>query len=100
MLKSGVIVRHLVLPGHTRDSRQVIRYLHETYGDTVLLSIMNQYTPPSQALPFPELNRRLTDREYDEIVDYAIEIGVEDAYIQEGETAQESFIPPFDNEGV
>ena len=100
MLKSGVIVRHLVLPGHTRDSRPVIRYLHETYGDTVLLSIMNQYTPPSQALPFPELNRRLTDREYDEVVDYAIRIGVEDAYIQEGETAQESFIPPFDNEGV
>lgn len=100
MLQRGVIVRHLVLPRHTRDSRRVIRYLHETYGDKVLLSIMNQYTPPQEQLAFPELNRRLTKREYDEVVDYALETGVENAYIQEGQTAEESFIPPFDNEGV
>ena len=96
----GVIVRHLVLPGCAEDSKAVVRYLHETYGDRVYLSIMNQFTPIGDLGRYPELNRRVTEKEYDEVVDYAIELGVENGFIQEGETARESFIPAFDLEGV
>lgn len=96
----GVIVRHLQLPGCMEDSKQIIRYLYETYGDTIYISIMNQYTPLPHVVRWPELNRRITEAEYDELVDYAIDLGVENGFIQEGETASESFIPPFDIEGV
>lgn len=100
LMKQGVIVRHLVLPGCVEDSKAVIRYLYETYGDRVYLSIMNQFTPMGDPGQYPELNREVTQEEYDEVVDYAIELGVENGFIQEGETAQESFIPAFDLEGV
>lgn len=100
MMKSGVIVRHLVLPGHIEEAKNVIRYLHETYGDRIYMSIMNQYTPMEELSAYPELCRRVTAREYDAVLDYAIGIGVENAFIQEGVTAEESFIPCFDYEGV
>lgn len=98
LMKRGVIIRHMILPGCTRDSRAVIRYLYETYGDRVYLSIMNQYTPPENMGKFPEIDRRITPREYRKVIDYAIDLGVENAFIQEGETAIESFIPDFDDE--
>lgn len=100
MMKKGVIVRHLTLPGYLEDSKNIIKYLYETFGDTVYISIMNQYTPLPQVEQYPELNRKITQEEYEELVDYAIEIGVENGFIQEGETALESFIPEFNNEGV
>lgn len=97
----GVVVRHLVLPGHVEESKGVIRYLYETYGDQIYISIMNQYTPmPGIEVHYPELGRKITPREYDEVVDYAIEIGVENGFIQDGKTAEESFIPEFDTSGV
>ncbi len=100
LMKKGIIVRHLALPGCGNDSRAVLRYLYETYGDNIYISIMNQYTPLPHVASFPELNRRLTDQEYDSLVDDAIEMGIENGFIQEGETASESFIPEFDCEGV
>lgn len=101
IMQKGVIVRHLQLPGCMEDSKAVITYLYNTYGDSIYISIMNQYTPmPGIADKYPELNRKLTAEEYDKLVDYAIDIGVENGFIQEGETASESFIPAFDNEGV
>jgi putative pyruvate formate lyase activating enzyme len=100
MMTKGVIVRHLTLPGYLQDSKNIIKYLYETFGDTIYISIMNQYTPLPQVEKYPEINRRIAREEYDELVDYAIEIGVENGFIQEGETASESFIPEFDNEGV
>ena len=99
-MRRGVIVRHLLLPGCTRDSKAVIKYLYETYGNQIYLSIMNQYTPLENVSAYPELNRKVTDEEYEEVVDYAIGLGVEQGFIQEGETAEESFIPAFDGEGV
>ena len=97
----GVVVRHLVLPEHVEESKNVIRYLYETYGNQIYISIMNQYTPmPGIEARYPELGRKITPQEYDEIVDYAIEIGVENGFIQDGETAEESFIPEFDITGV
>lgn len=100
LMKKGMIVRHLVLPGHITDSKLIIKYLYETYGDSIYLSIMNQYTPLDSVKNFPEINRKLTEEEYEEVIDYAIELGVENGFIQEGDTASESFIPEFDSEGV
>ena len=101
LLIKGVIVRHLILPGHTRDAIRILRYLHETYGGDILVSIMNQYTPmPGAEAVLPELGRRVTVREYDRVIDAALEMGLQRAYIQEGKTASESFIPAFDGEGL
>ncbi len=100
MMKRGMIVRHLLLPGQTKDTKKVLRYLHETYGNNIYISIMNQYTPLPQVAAIPELNRKVTSEEYDRVVNFALRLGIENAFIQEGETAEESFIPPFDMEGV
>ena len=101
IMQKGMIVRHLVLPGCTNDSKAVIQYLYQTFHDHIYISIMNQYTPmPTVQTRYPELNRNVTDEEYEEVVDFAIELGVENGFIQEGETADESFIPAFDYEGI
>lgn len=97
LMKKGVIVRHMVMPGCTKDSRAVIKYLYETYGDAIYMSIMNQYTPPEDLTEFPEISRCVTRREYEKVVDYAVSLGVENAFIQEGNTAKESFIPDFND---
>jgi len=100
IMQKGIIIRHLTLPWCMKDSKNIIKYLYDTYEDQVYMSIMNQYTPVATVEDYPEINRKITEREYDELVDYAIDIGVENGFIQEGETASESFIPDFDNEGV
>lgn len=99
-IRRGTIVRHLILPGHTRNSKAVLQYLKETYGDTIYVSIMNQYTPVWKQEHFLELNRKVTKREYEKVLEEALSLKLEHAYIQEGDTADESFIPPFDLEGV
>ena len=100
IMQKGVIVRHLLLPGYLDNAKAVVKYVYDTYGDRVFLSLMNQYTPLPQVKKYPEINRRVTEEEYEELVDFAIELGVENGFIQEGETAEESFIPEFNNEGV
>lgn len=100
IMTKGVIVRHLILPGHTNDSRAVIDYLYDTYGDDIYMSIMNQYTPLPHVSRYEELNRKVTVREYARVVDYAIEKGVVNAFVQEKGTAKDSFIPQFDCNGV
>lgn len=100
LMTRGVIVRHLVLPNHTQDSKKIIKYLYETYGDGIFISIMRQYTPFGELENYPEINRRITDEEYDEVVDYAIDLGVENGFIQDEEAACESFIPKFNLKGV
>ncbi len=100
LMKKGVIVRHLTLPGYLEDSKNIIKYLYGTFGDTIYISVMNQYTPMGLALKDPILGRRITEEEYEELIDYAIGIGVEKGFIQEGDTASESFIPEFNGEGV
>ncbi len=100
MMLKGVIVRHLILPGQTRDSKKILRYLHNTYGNEIYVSIMNQYTPLSEFADFPELNRKVSMEEYQRVLRFATEIGIENGYFQEGETASESFIPQFDGEGL
>lgn len=100
LMRKGVIVRHLLLPGCGKDSKEVIAYLLNTYGKNIYISIMNQFTPLSGLEKYPELNRKVTEAEYEEVIDFALSLEIENAFIQEGETAEESFIPDFDLEGV
>lgn len=100
MMKKGVIVRHLMLPGHVKDSKSVLKYLHETYGDNIYISIMSQYTPLVDKDKYKEIARKLYPAEYKRLVDYAIDIGIVNGFVQEGDVADESFIPEFDCEGV
>ena len=95
LMKKGLIVRVLILPGHVEDAKKIINYLYKTYGDDIFISIMNQYTPVNHCL-YDNLNRKLSTDEYDEVIKFALEIGVSNAFIQDGDTAQESFIPSFD----
>lgn len=100
IMTKGVIVRHLLLPGYLQDSKNIIKLLYDSFGDQIYISIMNQYTPMPAVESYSEINRAIKATEYDELVDYAIELGVENGFIQEGETASESFIPEFNEEGV
>ena len=108
MLK-GLVVRHLVIPGQIEDSKAVIKYLYESYGDSIWISLMSQYTPVGRwaaeadsedKIKYPELYRKLSEEEYDELIDYAIDLGVENCMIQDGDVAMESFIPDFDGSGL
>ncbi len=100
IIQKGVIVRVLVLPNQTEQTKKIIEYLYKTYKDDIYISIMSQYTPCTNLDKYPEINRKITSKEYDEVVDYAVDIGVENGFIQEGESASESFIPPFNLQGV
>lgn len=100
IMTKGVIVRHLTLPGYLEDSKNIIKYLYETFENKIYISIMNQYTPLNSVEKYTEINRKITEEEYDELVDYAIDLGIENGFIQVGETASESFIPEFNQEGV
>lgn len=100
LMQRGVIVRHLILPGQTKDSKKILRYLHETYGAHIYISIMNQYTPLPQAADIGELNRTVTPEEYDRVLRFAERIGIEQGFRQEGSAASESFIPEFDERGL
>ena len=99
LIQKGVIVRQLLLPGHVNDAKAVLKYLYDTYHDHVYISMMSQFTPIALK-DYPEINRTVTRREYERLVDYAIEIGITNAFIQEGDVAKDSFIPAFDCEGV
>lgn len=100
LLGRGIIVRHLLLPGQTKDSKKILRYLYETYGDNIFISIMNQYTPLPHVADIPELNCKVTDEEYERVLTFASRLGIQNGFYQEGDTAEESFIPAFDGEGL
>ena len=99
LIQKGVILRQLLLPGHVNDAKAVLKYLYDTYHDHVYISMMSQFTPIALK-DYPEINRTVTRREYERLVDYALEIGITNAFIQEGDVAKDSFIPAFDCEGV
>lgn len=100
LMKKGVIVRHLLLPGQAGDSKRILRHLHETYGNDIYISIMNQYTPLAHVAHLPELNRRVSQAEYERVLSFAYQIGIENGFMQAGDTAMESFIPGFHGEGL
>ncbi|MBO7356274.1 MAG: radical SAM protein [Lachnospiraceae bacterium] len=100
LMKKGVLVRHLVLPGSVPDSKRVLRYLHSTYGNDIYISIMRQYTPTAAVSSHPLLSQKVSDEEYARVLEFAGSIGIENGFIQEGEAALESFIPAWDLEGI
>lgn len=100
LIKKGLIVRHLMLPNQIEDSKKILEYLHLIYNDNIFISIMNQYTPLEQVKNIDELNRPITKKEYDDLIDYAYDLGIHNAFVQEEETCKESFIPDFDLTGV
>lgn len=100
MLRRGMIVRHLLLPGALEDAKRIMAYIYETYADDVYMSLMSQYTPSQAVAGHPLLRRKVRRKDYEALVDEAIRLGVEHAFIQEGSAADESFIPAFDYEGV
>ena len=99
ILIKGVIVRVLLLPSLLEDAKNIIKYLYNKYQDNIIISIMNQYTPVKE-FKYSELNRKVTYEEYNELIEYAYDLGVRNAFVQEDGTASESFIPKFDKEGV
>ena len=94
-LKRGVIVRHLILPNFRKDSFKILDWLKKNFDDKIFISLMNQYTPLFRAKDFKKINRRLTTFEYDSVVNYAVDIGIKNCYIQVGKTADEKFVPNF-----
>ena len=100
LMTKGIIVRCLVLPTKSNDTKKIIDYLYKKYQDNIYLSIMNQYTPVNFIKDYPYLNKTISEDEYNEVIDYAIDLGIKNAYMQEGGTCSESFIPAFDLEGV
>lgn len=101
MMTRGVIVRHLLMPGGLLEAKIIVKYLYETYGDDICLSLMNQYTPDRERLKnYPELQKTVREREYEELIQYALSLGVKNGYRQEGGTVSESFVPAFDGEGI
>lgn len=99
VMTKGVIVRVLLLPDHLIETKMIVKYLFETYGDNIYISLMNQYTPIKKH-EYENLNRTVTDYEYKSLVEYAMHLGVKNAFIQQGGTANESFIPEFDLTGI
>lgn len=105
MMTSGVMVRHLLLPGRLADSMKAVELLYDCFGDDIILSLMSQYTPPAGCgdefnRKYPELCRRVNSRHYDALVDFAAELGVNRCYVQNSLSASEQYIPVFDGEGV
>ncbi len=101
MMQSGVIVRHLVLPGCRKDSQDILRYLTESFGTKAfILSLMSQFTPNGKLESFPEIDRPITTFEYNSVVNYALALGFDNAYIQEKSSAKPEYTPPFDLTGI
>lgn len=100
IMKKGVIVRHLLLPGQSKDTKKILRYLHTTYQNQIYISIMSQYTPLPHVAAIPELNCKVSSEAYEKIVDFALRIGIENGFFQEGDVSDDSFIPPFDATGL
>lgn len=97
IMKKGIIVRHLVLPNHCDDSKKIINYLYNKYKNNIYISIMNQYTPVRKIEKYEELNTKVYEKDYNDLINYACDLGIVNAFIQEGETQNESFIPDFSN---
>ena len=98
-IQKGVIVRHLLLPTLKEDSLKILKYLYETYQDNIYISIMNQYTIIKK-LKYQELNHKISKKDYNEIIDYAISLGIKNAYCQLENTSSQKYIPDFNLEGI
>ena len=99
LIKKGTIIRHLVLPTHEDDTKKILNYLYQEYEDKIYISIMNQYTP-NKYVKYKELKFPLKNNSYNKIIDYAINLGITNAFCQDGDTVSNSFVPEFNLEGI
>ncbi|MCL4516421.1 MAG: radical SAM protein [Firmicutes bacterium] len=100
LIQRGLIIRHLVLPGLVGESKRILDWIRANLPSSVYVSLMSQYTPLYKACQYPEINRPVSREEYDEVVDYFLEIGLENGYMQEPGSATGTYIPDFNLEGV
>ena len=98
LIKKGVIIRHLVLPNHIQNSKKVLKWLKENISKDVYISIMAQYFPTYKALEKEDINRKLTENEYEKIEDYIYEINLKNGYLQELEDNEEKYVPNFNKD--
>ncbi|MBP9988191.1 MAG: radical SAM protein [Ruminococcus sp.] len=96
IMQRGTVIRHLVLPGNVSQGMKVLDWIRDNLSYDVIISLMSQYLPCGEAEKYPTINRKLSAREYDMVVDYADKLGFENAYIQELSSSTEDFIPDFD----
>lgn len=95
LMKKGIIIRHLMLPGHSLDTKNIINYLFKTHGQNFYLSLMNQYTPSYRAFEYENLSRTLSQKRYHKMIDYCVSIGIENLFIQDKGSASKDYIPDF-----
>lgn len=100
LMTKGVIVRHLLLPGCLEDAKEIVAWLLSSFGERIFISLMNQYTPVADSRAYPQLHTKVSEQDYQALVSHAISLGIENGFIQEGESARESFIPSFDGTGI
>ena len=100
IMKKGIIIRHLVLPGNISQAFRVMDWIKENLPENTILSLMCQYTPCGKAKDYPTINRRISVREYEMVLDYALDLGLENVFVQEYDSSSEEYIPAFDLSGV
>jgi putative pyruvate formate lyase activating enzyme len=100
ILKKGLIIRHMMLPGLLFDTKKVVDWVKSELPKEVYLNIMCQYTPMGDALNYPEINKKLNKKHYEALLEYAIDSGIENGFFQEFESATSDYTPKFDLEGV
>ncbi len=100
LIKGGLIIRHLILPGHTKESIKILDWISENLPKNVYISLMSQYTPYYQADKYSEINRPITRQEYERVVGHLYKLGLEEGYVQERHSADSQYIPNFNLEGV
>ena len=99
-IQKGVIIRHLMLPSLLFDSKKVIDFIYNAFGHRVYISLMNQYTPMHEATEYSSLNKTLNPDHYDTLIDYCLNLGITNCFIQESGTSSTAFVPDFDLSGV
>jgi len=100
ILENGLVIRHLILPGCIEDTKKILLWIKNNLPKEIYISLMGQYTPFYKAKNYPELNRTITQQEYEEAINYFFEIGLENGFVQETTSASEKYIPEFDLEGL
>ena len=95
IMEKGVIIRHLVLPNHIRNSKRVLKYIKDTFGKETYISVMAQYFPSNKANEYEKINRKLTEEEWNDILDYIDILGFENGFLQELEDDEEKYVPNF-----
>ncbi len=100
IIQKGLIIRHLVLPANVNESKEILRWIKDNLPSDTYISLMSQYTPYGEIENFKELNRRLTTAEYEKVVNFFMDLGLENGFMQEKTSAKTDFIPDFDGTGV